>query len=281
MTTAATVSETADDFDAAWGDGPAKQVESDEFTTHADDAPEVDAPADPDAEKAKDSEDPSGGDEVARLRAELDKTTQRLRSAEGRHSKFTSELESMRIRQKELEDQLAAKDKPAPAEAPAAEDDDDLDPEFVQAIEKRAQKLVKPVQEKLEQIEKQREDAERRQREAEEQKAYEAFESSIRAQVPEYDQFMTDEGVAELEAFVEAQSPVLRRAYRLAIDNGTADEVVEMLTHFKRHKTENSQQRDVDRKADAATAVPSRRTAIPMDKNSRSSKDNFDEAWEK
>lgn len=77
-------------------------------------------------------------------------------------------------------------------------------------------------------------------KEAREEREYRDFENQIRAKVPEYDEFMTDKGVEELNAFVEMQKPSLRRAYRLTIESGTAEEVVDLLNDFKAHKAKQA-----------------------------------------
>lgn len=296
MTEAATVNDSDSEFDAAWDDDPKPKTEVDEFTTHTDDDAKDDTPkADQDADQQKDSDD-KGVDEVAQLKADLEKERQRVRSAEGRFNKFASDVEVMRARQAELEAKLAEKDKPA-AKAEAPEDagydnpNADLDPEFNKELTRRAQlaeqRALEKAEAKIAEATKGQDDRlaklEQERQQEREQKALEQFENAIRAQVPEYDALTSDESVEELDAFIAAQSPVLQRAYRQTIDNGTVEEVVDLLSAFKSHKSESdkSQQREVERKADAAAAVPSRsRAAIPKDKQSKAYKDDFDAGWD-
>lgn len=294
MTIETKVDESENEFDAAWGDDASPAAVEDEFTTQTNDDASGDAPADdPDADKRLDSDDKSGG-EVARLKAELERERQRVRSAEGRLSKFSGDVEEMRRRTADLEAKLAEKDKPAEkAEAPETDGYDnpnaDLDPEFnaeltrraklaeqraIEAADKKIAERTKAQEERLAALEGERQ-AER------ERRAHAEFESALRAQVPDYDELTGDEGMAELESFIAAQSPVLRRAYQQTADSGTVEEVADMLGHFRTFKSEKTQQRNVERKADAAVAVPSRgRSAIPKDKNAKSSKDDFDSGWE-
>lgn len=91
-------------------------------------------------------------------------------------------------------------------------------------------------------IEQERADHQRRadlvkQRAAEQkERDYQQFESQVRQQVPDYDLLTNDENIAELDAFIEMQKPSLRRAYRLTVESGTVDEVVDLLNEFKAYK---------------------------------------------
>lgn len=288
MTEATEADELDGEFNAAWGDDPAAETAvDDEFAPETVDAVDGDAPESPDAASDQDSKDQNGGSEPEPTIAELKKEIQRLRSAEGRYVKFGSDLEAMRTHVKALEAKLAAKEQPAAAadtaqgEDGADEDDEDLDPEFAKAIERRAEKaakkLMEPAQQKLEKWEREQQEAEQRRKQELEEQQYVQFENAVRSKVPEYDDIM-DNRSEELNAFIESQSPAIRRAYQLTIESGTLDEVVDLLSHFKAEKL-NPQQRTVERKADAAAAVKSRRAAIPMDKNGQASKDDFDAAW--
>lgn len=77
-------------------------------------------------------------------------------------------------------------------------------------------------------------------RDAKEEREHQEFENQIRAKVPDFDELVSDENLAEINAFVESRNPSLRRAYRLTIESGTVEEVADLLNDFKSYRASQS-----------------------------------------
>jgi len=311
MTNSTTALDEAAEFDAGWGDGPDHDdLSADDNATHADDVDETPTPvAKRDAAPQPDSGANDRSLEQADLQQQLEQERQRYRSAEGRYEKFTDDINSMRETIQRLEQQLSQpKDSPPDDDAAPGDDAEDgsayrnpqfaeefdaeLDAEMARRSQRARDDAIKQTQEAMKPFLESFEKAEADRLQAEEEARKEAFKAEVRAEFPEFDVLMANDSVVdELSTYIDSlESPALQRAYSLALDSGTPKEIAEMLNAFKTDtnwqapqgessvpRQESRQRDDRARRAAAAAAVPSRRSALPSDSADKS---DFDAGWD-
>ena len=320
-----------DDFDAAYdeaiGNEGSDETPHDDDTSDqanidvADDAPAGDTP---DNSTPPDNSQDSGAEDKATEAGsksessddqpeDLKALQQKLRSAEGRLSKFEESVEEMRERLKQqakpaddnADDKSGSdtagenqnngsQDKPPVDDAnfvpPGMDKDDWLDlqedyPDTAKALKEKFgndQKLAKENKELKEDQKKAQEDKE----------AFDAFRSEILDVHPDYDTAIVPH-LEDVQTFIDEQSSaVIKQQYQRIFQAGSAQEINALVTDYKAaRKTGSSDSPPPDnpdqsssppasKKVDAAMAVPSRGGGNPNLSKGKPDMDDYDSAWD-
>lgn len=214
-------------------------------------------------------------------RAELE---QKLRSAEGRYQKSEEKLREFESSIADMREQLASLN-------PVAGPDDDQDtgepeevvPEGWSKEEWEDYKDDQPVtaelqEQQIRQVQKIREDLDTQRQQQEAKVFHEQFRSTVIAAHPDFDDLLNTQRT-EIESFITSQTnPLVRDAYQRAYDQGTADEVVQLLGDYKQTRSPNG--RRLSSKAEEALAVTGRGSQPNVGYSGQSDPDDFDAAWE-
>ena len=213
---------------------------------------------------------------------DLETLKQKLKSAEGRFVKFEEHIE-------ELREKVAAQE--APEETGEPEDDgseplelpegwnqddwQDFSADYPVQAELYSKQLrqVQQLSQRLDNSE-QRNHAERQAREA---------DQAILSAHPDYRELLSSERQQIVE-FIEGQkNPVLKSAYHQIYNEGTADQIIDLVSDYKaRGRSGQPQKSSVSQRMDDALAVPGR-PAQPVNMSGRAGmpdKDDFDASWD-
>ena len=292
-----TESAAEQEFSKAWAEELSEETgkpeEEDDLEQRLEDE---DQPASPPAPAAPGSDDDGKGDEdLDAIRGEVDKLTQRLRSAEGRlrnqHSeKLKAEVAQMRQQLEQMQRLKDGEQRQQPAGNGGPADDehfipdgftkDDWElfkrdfPDNAKAI-KEQQLGAGTVDQRLAKLEQERE---ARELEA----ARQQFEAPILEKHPDYKDICTQQG-AEVMEFVKAiDDPLKRQGAELVIQHGTPEQIIALVSdfkHWKANKGKPATQPKPTRDPSAATAVPSRGGSRASVAAGAPNKDDFDAAW--
>ena len=220
-----------EDEDLSWPEGG----DSGDDTTPRDDASDpAPGPADP----SPDSPEPPPDDDLDRLR-------QRVRSAEGRYQKFGEDIDAMRRELAEKEGrEPEVPDTPVLPEGWTQDDWEDFatdsptEAELLQANAREQHRLRQRL-----------DDYDRHQSQ---QESINAFRQTVLTAHPDYEPLMAQEG-DQVRAFIDNQpNPLVKKAYQQVYQQGTAEEVVELVNQYKLSRNRP------DNRISDSLAVPSR-----------------------
>ena len=228
------------------------------------DAPEEMVLAEPDPEPEPEPEpEPTPDDDLERLR-------QKVKSAEGRYTRFGEDIESMRRelakkegREPEISDTPVLPEGWTQADWEDFATDSPTEAELLQASAREQNRLRQRVDDFY--------------RQNVEQESRNAFRQRVLDAHPDYEPLMAKEG-QQFKLFVDQQrNPLLRKAYQQAYQKGTADEVVELVNQYKLSRRGS----DMDRRINDSLAVTSR-SSVPDSSSYGGLPDANDEdgAWE-
>lgn len=299
-----------DDFDAAYEEFIGAEEPTDEADQAAEEttgAPEDDT-SDDDATPEQDSGSEGGateaeaeaGESEQALEAEqapeedLEKLKQKLKSAEGRLSKFEENVAEMREKLEQSqekppetpENNQQAGDQEFQKESefvpPGMDKDDWLDlqedyPDTAKMLKEKFQKEQTLEQENRSLKEQQAE-------EAEEFKAREAFRQHILNEHPDYDTEILPR-MDDLKAFIaEQSSAVQKQQYERIFEAGTAAEVSALVTDYKAARGQSTSTPtdtpNAKKRIDSALAVPNKGGSNPNLNKGKVDMDDFDAAYE-
>lgn len=251
---------------------------SDPSPTSPDPEPAPEAPADqrdPDAPApAAEADPPTTDQEVKDLK-------QKLRSAEGRFTKFEEHIDGLKSQLSELERQPQPEKEPDPEPEPeltlpegwTKEDWDDF------SADNPAQAEI--LQTQTRQVQQLKDTVETSEQQRQQQEAVQAFRSEILAAHSDYDEVLANQR-DDIVSFINQQAnPVLKSAYQTIYERGSAAEVASLMTDYKAARASPDNAPVDDRRVDDALAVPSR-PSVPA-ANSRSGapdKEDFDGSWD-
>ena len=215
----------SDDDDLQWPD---------EDSSDAPDEPAVEEPI-PEPEPEPEPDD------------DLEKLRQKVRSAEGRYNRFGEDIDAMRRELAQREGQEPeVSDTPILPEGWTQADWEDFatdsptEAELLQANAREQNRLRQRL-----------DDFDRNQVEQESRRA---FRSRVLDAHPDYEPMMASEG-AQFKKFVEQQqNPLVKKAYQQVYQQGTADEVIELVNQYKLSRRGS----DTDRRINESLAVTSR-----------------------
>ena len=106
----------------------------------------------------------------------------------------------------------------------------------------------------------------------------EQFRSTVLAAHPDYDDLLKDERT-HIEDFINQQAnPIVKQAYQHVYDEGTAEEVVQLVSDYK--AVRGNGQSVSSRKAKEAMAITGRAPSPNVGHRGRVDPDDFDQAWE-
>lgn len=239
------------------------------------------------------------------LREELKAVEQKLRSAEGRlqsAGKTEIQVEELTKQKNDLLDVLkkgnssAAISKDGEGKAGSENGDgDEIIPEGFTPEEWGEYKEDFPKQAKLALAQEKRlraadvklESAEKLAETASQAAALAEFNQPILSKHADYEEICREP--AELQKFIDSQSPALKRAYEGIVESGTQGEIIDLIDRFKKSlpagdkKTaneDNSKNSDKAAKAKKALAVKSSKSSSPNVNKGEKDMDDFDAAWD-
>lgn len=230
----------------------------------------------------------SGSESEPEPEEDLEKLRQKLKSAEGRLSKFEESVAEMRER---LE-----KSQPEPEKNPQAEDDkpNHNDGEFVPPgmdkddwldLQEDYPDTAKLLREKFTQEQaNDRKIKEQQAREADEEKAREAFRQHILNDHPDYDTEILPK-MGDLKAFIAEQvSAVQKQQYERIFEAGTAAEVSALISDYKAARGQSNPKptdsTTATKRINDALAVPAKGGSSPNLNKGRVDMDDYDAAYE-
>ena len=239
--------------------------------------------AEPAAEPPEDHQEPepaSAGDT-----GEEETLRHKLASAEGRFTVFQSSLEDMRSKLATLEAKGQSEPEPEPEPEPVApvlpkgwtpEDWDDYRSDNPVGAE-----LFESQNREVEQL---KETVNRSSHDQEMEKAQREFNQTIMGKHPDYLELL-DNQREDIRTFIESeQNPLLKQAYQGIYQQGTADQVSELVTAYKASRDPSStpQTNLQQRRVQDALAVSSRSSSPNPGKGKSGIPDenDFDAAWE-
>lgn len=215
---------------------------------------------------------------------DLEKLKQKLKSAEGRLSKFEESVAEMRER---LE-----KSHPEPEKNQQAEDvnSQDNNSEFVPPgmdkddwldLQEDYPDTAKLLREKLTQEQAaDRQIKEQQAKEAEEHKAREAFRQHILNDHPDYDTEILPR-MDDVKAFIAEQSGAVKTVYQRIFDAGTAAEVSSLVTDYKAARSQSKATNATSKeRINSALAVPGKGGSSPNLSKGKLDMDDYDAAYE-
>ena len=263
----------ADDFD---GD--------DDFTWDDDDLDDSAASA-PDASvpDASDTDDPESF-ETTPSRNDLE---HKIKSAEGRYQKSEEKLQefqqSIQSMQQQLESLNEKKPDPEPQDTGAEaqevvpegwskdEWDDFKDDQPVTAeLHEKQSRQVQLIREDLDDY-RTKQDAVTHQ---------EQFRNTVVTAHPDYDDLLKNERT-QIEDFIEHQSnPIVKQAYQHVYEQGTADEVVQLVSDYKGVRPTKGQGKSSNSTADEALAITGRSASPNVNHRGTTDQNDFDRAWD-
>ena len=301
--------ETNEDFDAAYEEfiGSDEQTSDDLDASHyeseeveAEEAqPEEPAPA----EQPKQDSDEAGNATEAESAAsesqpeeqpeDLEKLRQKLKSAEGRLSKFEESVEEMR---EKLNKQQPEPSEPPPTkqDTPAADDGEFVPPGMDKDdwldLQEDYPDTAKALKDKFQQEQsleaENRELKTQQEQEAQQLEAQKAFRKEILDAHPNYDTEIAPK-LDDVQTFINEQtSAVAKQQYQRIFDAGTASEVNALISDYKEARSSRSEPEPTDtgstpdKRINDALAVPNKGGGDPnLDKGSVDM-DDFDAAYE-
>ncbi len=217
---------------------------------------------------------------------DLEKLKQKLKSAEGRLSKFEESVAEMRERLEKSQPQ------PEPEKNQQAEDvnSQDNDSEFVPPgmdkddwldLQEDYPDTAKLLREKLTQEQAaDRQIKEQQAKEADELKAREAFRQHILNDHPDYDTEILPR-MDDVKAFIAEQSGAVKTVYQRIFDAGTAAEVSSLVTDYKAARSQSKATNATSKeRINSALAVPGKGGSSPNLSKGKLDMDDYDAAYE-
>ncbi len=262
--------ESDQDYDQLWDDN--------EYTDESLDSGEP-AAAEPEPEPIPDPA-PAPEADPQQTSDDVDKLRHKLKSAEGRFTKFEDHISELKSKLNDLESKQQPEPEPEPEpeqslpEGWSKEDWNDFaEDNPAQAELLRSQnREVQQLKDKVEVSEHQRQ----------EEDAARTFRSTVVSSHPDYDELLANKR-DDIKAFIDNQAnPVLKSAYQTIYQRGSAEQVVQLVTDYKGSRSASDNAKVDDRRVNDALAVPSR-SASPSAAASSSGqpdKEDFDAAWD-
>lgn len=281
-----------DEFDSAWEALSEEALDDDQETSKGaqaegegvGDVPDPEPPVDPEVSGAggtppEPDQDESSASAESASRQEIEELRHKIKSAEGRFSKFEEHIDGLKA-------QLAKREKPDEEAEPDEEtlvlpegwtrqdwEDYCADNPVQAEVLSQQQREVKALKE---QVEAQGQQAAQRE-------AKMRFVAEIEAVHPDYSELLANER-QQIETFIKQQAnPVLKSAYQGIYDRGTASQINAFLNEYKASKGEASQARNSRQAAvEEALAVPSK-SSSPVNPSGRAGvpdENDFDGAWD-
>lgn len=253
-----------EEYDDVWDDDPEpSQPEKPEPQAPQEAEPEQPPEQPPEPEPP---EQPPEPDDIEKLR-------QKVKSAEGRYRKFGEDIDQMRteLEAREQDEQPEEDTAPLLPDGWTERDwedfvaDSPVEAELMQAQNQRLATL----QQRLDTSERERVQREQLQ----------SFRQTVLDAHPDYEELMRGEG-EQVRAFIASQdNPLVKGAYERVYQQGTAEEVVQLVSQYKLSKGTQAQQQQ--QRVNASLAVPSR-APVPDSYRSVGLPDENDEdgAWD-
>jgi len=235
----------------------------------------------PDGQRDPDDAPPDAEADPAAENQEIEALKQKLRSAEGRFSKFEEHIDGLKSQLSELEGQRQPAEAPAPEPEPELTLPDGWSKEDWEDFSADNPAQAELLQTQTRQVQQLRETVEASEQQRQQQEAMQAFRSEILAAHSDYDEVLATQR-DDIVSFINAQAnPVLKSAYQAIYERGSASEVASLMTDYKASRASPDKAPVDDRRVDDALAVPGR-SAVPA-ANSRSGapdKDDYDGSWD-
>ena len=246
--------------------------DEDDFTWDDDD---LDEPATDDSDTGEQEPTPS--------REELE---QKIRSAEGRYQKSEEKLQEFQESIQSMQQQLATlkETAPDPDESQDTGEDQDVVPDGWSKEEwddfKDDQPVTAELQEQqIRQVQKIREDLDDYRTQKDAADFQEQFRNTVLSAHPDYDDLLKDERT-HIEDFINQQTnPIVKQAYQHVYDQGTAEEVVQLVSDYKAVRSNSGHKSSIS-KVDQALAVTGRSASPNVSHRGTVDPDDFDQAWD-
>lgn len=281
-----------DEFDSAWEALPEEALDEDQDpseVTQADaegkgDVPEPEPEAAPGVSEAGGTPPASDPDESpapagSASRQEIEELRHKIKSAEGRFSKFEEHIDGLKA-------QLAEREKPDEEAEP--EKDTLVLPEGWTQQDWEDYSADNPVQAEVlsqqnREMQALKEQVQAQGQQVAERDAKARFVAEIEAVHPDYSELLAKER-QQIETFIEQQAnPVLKSAYQGIYDRGTASQINAFLDQYKASKGEASRAKSSRQAAvEEALAVPSK-SSSPVNPSGRAGvpdENDFEGAWD-
>ena len=267
--------EDVTEFDELWDDSdPDDITDTTPVASDPEPAPAANQAPESVAEKEPEPAPPADtGDDEDTLR-------HKLASAEGRFSVFQDSLEDMRTKLASLEASKQVEPEPEPEPVKPAlpegwtqEDWDDYRSDNPVGAE-----LFETQNREVEQL---KETVNQNTQQQQMDKAQREFNSTVMTAHPDYLELL-DNKRQDILSFIEAEpNPLLQQAYKGVYQQGTAEQVSELMTAYKANRGNDSAPNLQQRRVQDALAVPNRsgNPNSKMGKNGLPGEDDFDSAW--
>ena len=218
-------------------------------------------------------------------RSELE---QKIRSAEGRYQKSEEKLQEFQGSIQTMQQQLASLN------------ENNANPDDTQDTGKEAQDVVpegwskeewddfkddQPVTAELHekqtrQVQEIREDLEEYRTTKEAESLQTQFRGTVLEAHPDYDDLLKNERT-HIETFINEQTnPIVKSAYQHVYEQGTADEVVQLVNDYKAVRPDSGHAQSKRSKADDALAITSRSASPNVSHRGSVDPDDFEKAWD-
>lgn len=209
---------------------------------------------------------------------DIDSLRHKLKSAEGRFTKFEDHISQLKdkitnLESRQPEPEPESESEPTLPEGWSKEDwsdfaeDNPAQAEILQTQNREVQQL----KEKLETTENQRQDED----------AARQFRSTILSTHSDYDELLANKR-DDIVSFIDSQAnPILKSTYQQIYQRGTAEQVVQLVSDYKESRKAPKKAAVDDRRINDALAVPSRSSAPRADASSGvPDRDDEDAAWD-
>ena len=215
---------------------------------------------------------------------ERDKLEHQIKSAEGRYRKSEERLNEFQQSIQSMQDRLAQMDLDSQENPETEPEPENIVPEGWSREEWQDYKDDQPVTAELyenqtREVQKVRDELDDYRRQDEVKSFRQEFRNTVLDAHPDFDDLLEKEK-DDINKFINDQdNPIVRDAYYRIYNEGSAEEVVQLLSDYKSARPEGGQQ-STGSKVDEALAVTGKSSRPNVSYQGRRDPDDFDSAWD-